>query len=49
MCEKTVKNRLIKHIIRTHGEPDVANEYEHDEEFEESVSAEQVLDWEEVE
>ena len=34
MCEKTVKNRLIKHIIRTHGEPDVANEYEHDEEFE---------------
>lgn len=34
MCEKTVKNRLIKHIIRTHGEPDVANEYERDEEFE---------------
>ncbi|MDE6957601.1 MAG: recombinase RecT [Lachnospiraceae bacterium] len=34
MCEKTVKNRLIKHIIRTHGEPDIANEYERDEEFE---------------
>lgn len=34
MCEKTVKNRLIKHIIRTHGEPGVANEYERDEEFE---------------
>lgn len=34
MCEKTVKNRLIKHIIRTHGEPDVANEYERDEELE---------------
>lgn len=34
MCEKTVKNRLIKHIIRTNGEPDVANEYERDEEFE---------------
>lgn len=34
MCEKTVKNRLIKHIIRTHGDPDVANEYERDEEFE---------------
>lgn len=34
MCEKTVKNRLIKHIIRTHGEPDVANEYERDDEFE---------------
>lgn len=34
MCEKTVKNRLIKHIIRTHGEPGVVNEYERDEEFE---------------
>lgn len=34
MCEKTVKNRLIKHIIRTYGEPDVINEYEKDEEFE---------------
>lgn len=34
MCEKTVKNRLIKHIIRTHGDPNVANEYERDEDFE---------------
>lgn len=34
MCEKTVKNRLIKHIIRTHGEPDVIKEYEKDEKFE---------------
>ena len=34
MCEKTVKNRLIKHIIRTYGEPDTINEYEKDEEFE---------------
>lgn len=34
MCEKTVKNRLIKHIIRTHGEPDVIKEYDKDEEFE---------------
>lgn len=31
MCEKTVKNRLIKHIIRTHGEPDVIKSYEEDE------------------
>lgn len=43
MCEKTVKNRLIKHIIRTHGEPDVANEYERDEEFENvDIAAEDV-------
>lgn len=34
MCEKTVKNRLIKHIIRTYGEPDMINEYDKDEEFE---------------
>lgn len=34
MCEKTVKNRLVKHIIRTHGEPDVINEYDKDVEFE---------------
>lgn len=34
MCEKTVKNRLLKHIIRTHGDADVANEYEKDEDFE---------------
>ena len=31
MCDKTVKNRLIKHIIRTHGEPDVIKSYEEDE------------------
>ena len=35
MCEKTVKNRLVKHIIRTHGEPDVIDAYEKDEDFEE--------------
>ena len=34
MCEKTVKNRLLKHIIRTYGEPDSANEYEKDDELE---------------
>ena len=34
MCEKTVKNRLTKHIIRTYGEPDTITEYEKDEEFE---------------
>lgn len=33
MCEKTVKNRLVKHIIRTHGEPDVANEYDSDDDI----------------
>lgn len=33
MCEKTVKNRLIKHIIRTYGEPDVVESYEQDEDI----------------
>lgn len=36
MAEKTVKNRLLKHIIRTHGEPDVAEAYE-DYERQESI------------
>lgn len=34
MCEKTVKNRLLKHIIRTYGEPDTAEVYERYEEQE---------------
>lgn len=34
MAKKTVKNRLLKEVIRTHGEPDVAEAYEKYEEQE---------------
>lgn len=36
MAEKTVKNRLLKHVIRTYGEPNVAEAYE-DYEKQESI------------